>query len=671
MKYKIGLWSIIGLALFAGACSEPSSRSAGMFGADSPSRTARGSGVAGHEGDPGSAEGAIQHGTDSFLASAAFGANQRSQAIVVPSDGETVELALVNASVEAAAQAILSETLHMNYVVSPQVTGRVTLQTTGAVPKAVLLELFETSLAAIGAQIRSEGNIARIVPGTSGNSIFRVAGQGVTTEASIVVAPLKYISSTEMVKLLQPLTDQGLKVVAEQRRNLLLLSGPSQILDASLDALNLFDVNVLAGKSVALVPLRSADPEAIVSELQQILETGEGGMLNGVVEFIPNARLGSVLIVSSRAIYLDEAKRWILDLDRTAGSQSEYLATYELQNRSATEVAPILNDLLQESAATPSSGSSEGQGSHRGARVAADDSRNALVVMARLEEHEQIEELLAILDSEARQVLLEATIVEVTLNDEMAIGTRWFFESGNWGVRFSDLSNGAVAGTSPGFSAIFGVGGIEVALNALAGITDVKIISAPTLMVLDNKEGILQIGDQVPVATSSSTSAESENAPIVTQIDYRDTGIILRVKPRIGNSGRVILDISQEVSNVTPNRVSGIDSPTIRQRRVQTSVALGDGQTLALGGLVQESDNVGSTETPGLGRIPLLGNLFRMKNSSKARTELLILIRPRVVNDAQAAVAATEYWRSRLSNTNSLLQTGLGSARHTITDYIE
>jgi general secretion pathway protein D len=336
-------------------------------------------------------------------------------------------------------------------------------------------------------------------------------------------------------------------------------------------------------------------------------------------------------------------------------------------------VAPILNDLLSDGApqaATTEEGGEAGVSEPTGGmRVAADDSRNALIVRATATDHEQVERLLRSLDSPARQVLLEATIVEVALNDEIKIGTRWFFESGNWGLKFSDLPNGGVSGSNPGFTAVFGVGGADVALSALSGVTDVKVISAPTLMVIDNKEGILQIGDQVPVALQTSTSTTSGDAPAVTQIDYRDTGIILRVTPRIGDGGRVLLDISQEVSDVAATRTSGIDSPTIRQRKIKTSVALGDGQTLALGGLVQESNSVSRSEVPGAGKVPILGNLFRSKGSKKGRTELLILIRPRVVTNDQEAAAATAYWRTKVSTAETQLETGLGKGQHTVYDF--
>lgn len=663
------LGALASIFLLCISCDSSNQNSSGRFGDDSGRNGSFVSRGASFGGPNGNNPGGIQRGTDNFINALGLSGRSQDQAIVIPADNETVEISLVNASVESASKAVLGDALGLNYVVSDQINGTVTVRTTGPIPKTALLELFEAALSSIGAQLLREGNVVKVLPGTAGNTTFRLASQRAGRGSPILVAPLEYISATEMTRLLAPLTEQGLRVLPDRSRNLLLLSGTGELLEASLDALNLFDVDVLQGKSVALVQLRSADPEAIVGELAQIFEAEEGGMLEGVVEFIPNQRLGSVLIVSSRASYIDKARRWIRELDTTASGASLYLATYNLQNRSAVEVAPILNDLL----VTSSRGSEEevASASNDGPRVAADDGRNALIVRARRSDHRQIESLLRELDSSPRQVLLEATIAEVTLNDELEIGTRWFFQSGNWDFRFSDLSSGSVSPNSPSFAAVFGVGGAELALSALAGVTDVRVISSPTLMVLDNKEGILQIGDQVPVATQTSSSSDAPNAPVLTQIDYRDTGIILRVRPRIGAGGRVTLDISQEVSDVAATRTSGIDSPTIRQRKIQTSVALGDGRTLALGGLVQERDSIARTETPGVARVPVVGNLFRSKEVNRGRVELLILIRPRVVNNENDAAAITSQWRAKLAASNSLLQTGLGSSRHSIRDLVE
>jgi general secretion pathway protein D len=654
------------LALLAACVETDRGRSAGAFGPDG----ARSLGGASSGSSFGLADGgdrvATQRGSDVFFDTDAM-ADSAARAEITATGGGNVQISLVNASIAAAAQAVLADTLGLRYVIEDGLQGRITVQTTSPVPRDVLLDLFEAALNSNGARMQKAGDTVQIVAGVSGSSSFRLAGQGGRGGSSIIVAPLQYVSASEMLNLLKPQIDQGLNVVPDSRRNILLLSGPAEVTESALDALNIFDVDVLSGKSVALVRLTSGEPEAVVQQAQALFETQEGGALRGVVEFVPNERLGSVLVISSRAAYLDRAVGWIRELDKPGPGAGMYLATYNLQNRSAVEVAPILAGLL--GAGEVAEGEEALAGSGDGTRVAADDARNALVVRAPRAQHAEIEGLLRELDSPARQVLLEATIAEVTLNDRLDIGTRWFFENGNFDFRSSDQA-GAIVGNDTGFTAVFGSNSANVALSALAAVTDVKVISAPTLMVIDNKEGVLQIGDQVPIVTSQSQD-QTADAPILTQVEYRDTGIILRVRPRIGNGGRVTLDISQEVSDVAETDTSGIDSPTIRQRKVQTSVALTDGQTLALGGLVQESDNLTRSEVPGLGRVPVVGNLFRSKDSRRGRTELLILIRPRVILSDGDANSATAYWRTKLSGANSTLESGLGRPRHTIADVIE
>ncbi|WP_082015893.1 type II secretion system secretin GspD [Leisingera sp. ANG-M7] len=670
MRFRILTWALAALTL--ASCTETTTTSSGLFGDDVS--VARSSFLSRNQNQAtqlhgGVRPGAMSRGTDQFVNPSILN-NNRSQAVVIPKDGKLVEVSLVNASIEAAAQAVLGEALGKNYTVADELKGRITIQSTGAIPKTALLELFEAALSANDARLEQDGNVIKVLPGTSGNKTFRLASSGVGSGASIVVAPLKHISAAQMVNLLAPLSDEGLRTVADKRRNLLMMTGTKKQLEAALDALNLFDVDVLSGKSIALVELNSADPESIVDELAVIFENEVGGNLEGVIEFIPNKRLGSVLIITSRSKYLPVAQKWIRELDRTASGASRYIETYELDNRDAVDVAPILNDLLSSSQEKPAEGEDTSR-SVSGSRVAADKARNALLVRATRSEHREIQSLLNEIDDSPQQVMLEATIAEVTLNDELGLGVRWFFESGNFDFTFSDSDSGSTSSRFPGFSAVFGTNSAAAAINALAGVTDVKIISSPTLMVLDNEEAILQIGDQVPVATQSSTSTSTEDAPTITTIEYRDTGVILKVQPKISRNGRVVLDVTQEVSSVAETVTSGIDSPTIRQRKVATNVLLNDGTTLALGGLVQESDTTTVTKVPGLGDVPVLGNVFRNKDSKKRRSELLVLIRPRVVNTESDARTITEHWRTKLSGANTILRTGLGKPQHQIGEFLQ
>lgn len=662
MRFQF-LLLFMGLSLF-GSCTETTTTSSGLFGEDT--QVARHSFLTSKSHvmgalPVGASGGALARGTDQFL-NPSFAAGG-GQAIVVPRDGETVEFSLVDASIAKAAEAVLREALGKAYTISPQVSGKITIQSTGPIQKDALLDLFAAALAANNARMETEKGVIMIVPGSSGNRSFRLASQGVGGGASILVAPLQFVSASQMVQLLEPLVAEGLKVTADRNRNLLMMSGPRNLMEAGLDSLNLFDVDVLQGKSVALVRITSGDPEAMVSELKSIFETEEGGNLNGVIEFVPNNRLGSILVITSRSTYLSRAQQWIRQLDSAARGADRFIVAYEMENRSAEEIAPILNQLLSEIA-------SDGEGSNQVVRAAADEARNALIVRANQTEHAEIQNLLKQLDSSPQQVMLEATIAEVTINDNMGLGLRWFLSSGNFGVTFSDASSGSVGSTFPGFSAIFNGPSVDVAINALADVTDVRIISSPTLMVLDNQKAVLQIGDQVPIATRAATDVTDPSAPIVTQVEYRDTGVILSVLPSINRNGRVVLEVSQEVSDVAATVTSGIDSPTIRQRKIATNVLLDDGATLALGGLVQEGDTETVTKVPVLGDAPVVGALFRDKNVRSRRSELLILIRPRVVSTPADAVVATEYWRTKLSAANSNLVRGLGAPQHTLIDVL-
>jgi len=665
----LSMLSIVGLT----ACTETVTTSSGVYGEDV--KTERRSlfktrSNVPEEEQPGVRPGALARGNDQFVNPSRSGKTQTTKAIVVPRDGKMVEVSLVNASIPAAAKAVLGDALEQRYTVSNRLEGTITIQSTGPIPKEALLELFEAALSANGARLEKDGNVIKVVPGISGNTAFRLASEGIGEGANIIVAKLEYISAAQMANLLQPLIAEGLTAVADKPRNLIMMTGAPSQLEAALDALNLFDVDVLSGKSIALVELNSADPEAIVDELNVIFENEEGGNLEGVIEFVPNKRLGSVLIITSRARYLPKAQKWIRELDRTASGASRYIETYELQNRSAVDVAPVLNDLLAEGISGESEDKPETDATS-GSRVAADKARNSLLVRATRSEHREIRNLLNEIDSSPQQVMLEATIAEVSLNDELDLGVRWFFQSGNFDFTFSDATSGSTGSSFPGFSAVFGAGGDMAAINALAGVTDVKIISSPTLMVLDNEEAILQIGDQVPVATQSSTDTSTGSAPTITTIEYRDTGVILKVKPNVSRNGRVVLNVTQEVSSVAETQTSGIDSPTIRQRKIATNVLLNDGTTLALGGLVQESDTKTVTKVPGLGDAPVVGGLFRKTESNKRRSELLILIRPRVVYTESDSRTVTEYWRSKLSGANTILKTGLGSPKHTVSDVLQ
>lgn len=271
-----------------------------------------------------------------------------------------------------------------------------------------------------------------------------------------------------------------------------------------------------------------------------------------------------------------------------------------------------------------------------GLRLVPNDDSNSLLILASPSEFGVIENALKRLDVAPRQVLIEASLAEVTLTDEIKFGIQWMFQSSIGKGGFSPTTSSAIAQSFPGFSYMYtGASNIQAVLNAIESITKVKVLSSPELMVVNNKEADIQVGDQVPVLSQQSVSTDQSTAPIVNSVQQRDTGVILHVTPRVNKSGMVTLDIDQEVSNVVPTTSSNIDSPTIQQRKISSSVVVHDGETIALGGLISETKSNGRTGLPWLSRIPLFGWLFGATDNSSQRNELIVLIRPRVVQNTQ------------------------------------
>jgi general secretion pathway protein D len=416
--------------------------------------------------------------------------------------------------------------------------------------------------------------------------------------------------------------------------------------------------------------------------------------------------------MSSKPTYLDTARTWIERYEKMAEDKEEQIYAYKVQNRAAAELAEILHKVLATDAqsggggpggvaprlepatvASPASsvrtgtglgtgtasaglgtGTALGGGASRtslftsaqmtprqdagaaaaaayragAAKVVVDEQMHTLVIQTVPTEYQRILRILRRIDVAGTQIMIEAAIAEVTLTDELKFGVKWFFEKGNHSVTFTDAASGAVASAFPGFSYFLAARNINVALDALSSITKVNVISTPNVTVMDNKTAMLQVGDQVPIQTQAAQATTAVGAPILSSIQMIDTGVILSVTPHANDNGRVLLDIEQEVSTATPTTTSGIDSPPIQQRRIRTTVAVADGEAVALGGLIQERDTVNKNQMPILGDIPVLGKAFGTKDDQINRTELLIIIRPSVMRDGEDARRATEEYRSRV-----------------------
>jgi general secretion pathway protein D len=297
-----------------------------------------------------------------------------------------------------------------------------------------------------------------------------------------------------------------------------------------------------------------------------------------------------------------------------------------------------------------------------GIRVTADPTNNALIVTATPQEYAPIEAALAQLDIPPLQVLVDATVAEVTLSNELDLGLQYFVNSGRFHAIFSPntLNSNPAQQSSffpnlnlPGlnilpFSAAYGTLDSHVVLQALSTLTTLRVLSSPNLLVLNNGTARLQVGDQVPIASQSSTSNLAPGAPTVNSINYKDTGVILNVTPRVNASGLVLLDISEEVSQAGSTSTSSLNSPTIAQRRVTSSLAVKDGQTIALAGLITDSRLNTKSGLPWLQELPIIGWLFGVRQDKATRTELLVLITPHVIRDRDEGDAVTAELQRKL-----------------------
>ncbi|MBV1695401.1 MAG: hypothetical protein KGP27_13155 [Hyphomicrobiales bacterium] len=292
------------------------------------------------------------------------------------------------------------------------------------------------------------------------------------------------------------------------------------------------------------------------------------------------------------------------------------------------------------------------QGGARAPRIIADEINKTLLITATRREYDRIKLILDRIDVMPSQVMLEAMIAEVTLNDDLRFGVKWHFENNKHQATLADGATSAIASTFPGFSYFFSSNASRVtaAIDALSTVTKVNIMSAPSLMVLDNRRATLQIGDQVPIVTQQAQAVVAGTVgPIVNSVTLKDTGVILTVTPHVNENGTIQLEVEQEVSSATRTQTSGIDSPTIQQRRVRTNVIVRDGDVVTLGGMIQERDTANKSQVPILGDLPIVGLAFRQKDDKVERTELLIFLRPLVVRNEIDAQSVTEEFRQRLN----------------------
>ena len=655
--------------------------------------------------------------------------------VVVLENGD-ISLNFPKVDVQAVATAVLSDTLGVPFTISPDLHNLVTVQTPHPIRRADVLSFLEGALTQAGLVLTNRSGAYSIMPANLARGEAPVVGPndpGFGNES----IELKFVNAEEMRKLLDPLVPDAISV-ADPTRNVLVVSGNSTQRRALRELVAEFDVDWLKGMSFALFIPQRTDAGLIAPELDKLLNA-PGAPSAGLVRLIAMDRLNGILAITSQAQYLDDTRRFVEILDREGEGAERRVFVYHVQNSRAADLAKVLNAAFgnassgsartdtdatsltdhtapspatlppaagaqgqiggpqygQAGAISPRAGVSQaaldatpGQAQATsatggGTTITADETNNAIVVFSTPRDYALIADALTKLDVPPLQVMIDASISEVTLNHNLQYGIEWAFQSGRLGGIFSSGTQTATTTTTggvpvtvdgvtsttptntvttltpptpqqffPGLSFLYAGNGISATLNALRTVADVTVLSAPKLMVLNNHTATIEVGNQVPISTGSATSTITSSAPIVNSIEYRDTGVILKVTPRVNSGGLVLLDIAQEVSDVLPQSSSQASSqdasPTIEQRKIATSVAVQDGQTVALGGLIQNEVQKNRTTIPLLGNIPYIGHLFGDTSNALMRTELVVLLTPRVVRTPVDARAVTEELREKI-----------------------
>ncbi|MET0203557.1 MAG: type II secretion system secretin GspD [Casimicrobiaceae bacterium] len=599
---------------------------------------------------------------------------------------------------------ILGDILNVSYTIDPAVGGQVTIRTSAGIAREALPATLEMLLRMNGATMVREDGIFKIIPQAAairgnvspqlGNS-QRALPQGF----SVQVIPLRYVGAREMLRILEPFAKDASAIRADDLRNLVILAGTETELRHLMSTVTMFDIDWMSGMSAGVFTLQNSDVKTVVQELDKVLGDRNLSPLTGIIRIIPIERMNALLVISPNPVYVEEAKKWIERLDGSGGGEGARFYVYNLQNQRAERIAPLLQQALtgrvtQQTtsttptlapgtpagtivnpptfAATPSQpvpapetprpvtptrpgAPGDGVGIARNVQVVADKDQNTLLLVATPSEFSLVDQALKKLDVQSRQVMIEVTIAEVTLNDSLTFGVEWLFKGGapsgrgsggffapggtpafNPAVPVASAVAAVGLGIAQGFSYIINnanfPGGIQAVLNLLDQYGNTRVIANPHLAALDNQKATIKSGDRIPInqQTFVGTTAGASNA-VTTTSQYIDTGVLMQVIPHINAGGLVTLDVQAEVS--IPGTPATADAaPPIATRSVQTIIAVPSGRTMVMGGLISTTKQNTTDGLPLLDRIPVIGGLFGRQVLKDNRTELVLFITPRVVD---------------------------------------
>jgi general secretion pathway protein D len=637
-------------------------------------------------------------------------------------------------SLQAVVKAILGDMLGQNYVIAPGVQGTVTVSTPRSVSPAQAMSLLEMVLGWNNARMVYSDGRYNIVPADQALSgtVAPRTGSAVTARGFEVRAvPLKYISATEMEKILKPYARQNAIVNVDSGRNLITLAGTRSELENYLRTVDIFDVDWMSSMSVGVFPLQSGKASKVAADLEKVFGEQSKSPVAGMFRFMPLEDANAIMVITPQANYLDDIQQWLERIDSAGGGVQ--LFSYELKYIKAKDLADRLaeafggsrgssgdngngspslmpgtnstqirdsgldNDTGISSAgignnnsgtsgnlgggmgtggtgnggqislnqAGPANGATTLQIGGERVGVSAVDETNTLLVRSTGQAWRSIRDVIEKLDVMPLQVHIEAQVAEVNLTGDLQYGVNWYFENAIPALAGSTAADlharainrtiwGDIAGSilpSGGSWTFLGRNAAAV-ISALDQVTDVRLLQTPSLLVRNNAEGELNVGTRIPISSVTVNPGNGNGDTTFSQVQYLDTGVILKVRPRITKDGIVFLDIAQEVSAPGPVpptcTANGVNcNVPINTRFLKTEAAVHSGDTVLLAGLISDGVNKGSNGIPGLSRIPIIGGLFGQQSSNTTRNEVIILLTPTVVRNPQDARDLTDEYGRR------------------------
>jgi general secretion pathway protein D len=622
-----------------------------------------------------------------------------------PSDAPDVALNFDNADIYEVLN-VFSEILGINYMVDPRVKGVVTIRTTGKVSREQLMVLFHKILELNGVTAVKKEGFYEIVPATElkrsavispeGNKQTALRAPGT---AAIQIISLKYISSTELVGVIKPFLSEAGDVYQYPLLNTLLLVDTPDNVRRVADIVRTLDTNTFDRVHFKLYSLQNASVEDVGKELKEAFDATKLQQVLGrtvIFNFTPIPRINSVLVVSSILELFDKVGDVLKKLDSAASENEAKVYVYRVQNGRAEDILGVLQDIYGEGegGARPAKKEtktketySAGTGTRTGTRtgetkttkspttrygestassfqtlagevkIACDETNNSVLIRATPRDYRSVLNTIKSLDVYPRQVVIEVLIAEITLDDTTSMGLEWAkIGAQGKGSQIGVLSN--LTGETPRISTglAYTINYTDSFVSALRGLAEenkVDVLASPTIIASNNEEAKIDISREVPIITTETTTTNTTQIGVPQTIDrsiqYRDTGIILTVTPHINDQGLVKLELNQEVSNVDETaQVKGIDSPVFSKRVATTTLTVQDGQSIIIGGLIRHDKNRLRSGVPVLSKLPVVGFLFGFHQEKITKTELMLLLTPRVIENIEEADLVTAEFRQKL-----------------------